>query len=473
MSDMSSDETTTKTSAPTFDWFRRFQGQEQIDGDKSKTDAVAPAEPEPRPVLPKRRSKAPIASPAVAPKAKPDTLAMPKGNRVADDHNATMLERTLSALDQINFTFRYDLFRHQYHVGDTALQERIGNNLEHALLVLRTTIMNRHKFDPGPEKLKAAVYRMCIDHSFNPVLDYLDGLEWDGTPRLDSWLSIYLGAPDGPLNRAIGRKVLIAAVQRARKPGCKFDHIMVLEGPQGSGKSSAIKILAGDFFSDAEIIGQNGREVMELCGGVWLYEISELEGLGKRDVAHVKAFCSRTHDKARPAYGYATVERGRTCIFIGSTNGTDYLADETGNRRFWPVTTGKINLAALEQDRDQLWAEAATADSESLVIDRSLWGEAAERAAARLPDDPWQDILAKVETMPDAPGNVERIASEIRVTSEFLLSSVLCINRAQLRVSDSRRLAGAMKRLEWIGPKTFRMGEKTIKGYVKAIRQTW
>src|SRR5215469_2997496 len=242
---------------------------------------------------------------------------------------------------------------------------------------------------------------------------------------------------------------------------------MVWEGPQGSGKSSAIKILAGDFFSDAEIIGQSGREVMELCGGVWLYEISELEGLGKRDVAHVKAFCSRTHDKARPAYGYAPVERGRTCIFIGTTNSDNYLADETGNRRFWPVATTTIDLDALTRDRGQLWAEAAAAEAigETLVIDPALWSEAAERADARLPDDPWQYTLAAVETMPD----VERVDGEIRVASEFLLDGVLRFDRARVKVGDNRRLAGVMRRLGWTGPKTFRMGAKTVKGYVKKI----
>jgi predicted P-loop ATPase len=158
--------------------------------------------------------------------------------------------------------------------------------------------------------------------------------------------------------------------------------------------------------------------------------------LGKRDVSHVKAFVSRTHDRARPAYGFATVEQGRTCIFIGSTNGTDYLADETGNRRFWPVSTGKIDLAALERDRDQLWAEAATAEAtgEALVIDPALWGEAAARADARLPDDPWQDILATVETMPSA--NVERIDGEIRVTTQFLLDEVLRFDRARIKTGD-------------------------------------
>ena len=188
-------------------------------------------------------------------------------------------------------------------------------------------------------------------------------------------------------------------------------------------------------------------------------------------MAHVKAFASRTHDKARPAYGYAPVERGRTCVFIGTTNGTDYLVDETGNRRFWPVATSKIDLAALERDRDQLWAEvvAAEATGEALTIDPALWGEAAERADARLPSDPWQDNLAAVDNMPDAGGSLERVDGEIRVASEFLLEGVLRLNRGQAKMSDSKRLAGVMKRLGWAGPKTFRMGTKTVKGYVKEI----
>jgi Virulence-associated protein E len=165
------------------------------------------------------------------------------------------------------------------------------------------------------------------------------------------------------------------------------------------------------------------------------------------------------------------VEQGRTCVFIGTTNGSEYLADETGNRRFWPVATDKIDIAALERDRDQLWAEATAAEAtgEALTIDPALWGEAAERADARLPDDPWQDILASVEGMPNAGGSIEQIDGEIRVTPEFLLDGVLGFNRARVRVGDSKRLADVMKRLGWTGPKPLRMGAKVIKGYVKEI----
>ena len=332
--------------------------------------------------------------------------------------------------------------------------------------MLRTMIVSKFRFDPGVERIKAAVYRLCLGNAFNPVSDYLDAVEWDGTPRLDTWLSTYLGAADDQLNSAIGRKVLIAAVRRVRVPGCKFDQILVLEGRQGSGKSSALKILAGDYFSDAEIIGQHGREVLELTQGVWIFELSELEGLGKRDVSHVKAFCSRTHDKARPAYGYVPVERGRTCIFIGTTNG-DYLADESGNRRFWPVATTDIDLDALERDRNQLWAEAAAAEAtgETLVIDPALWSKAAERATERLPSDPWEDMLAKIETTGNT--NVERVDGEMRVTTEFLLEGMLRFNPAQVGMKDTKRLARVMRRLGWKGPRALRMGDKPVKGYVK------
>jgi virulence-associated protein E len=210
---------------------------------------------------------------------------------------------------------------------------------------------------------------------------------------------------------------------------------------------------------------------MEQTTGVWLYEISELEGLGKREVAHVKAFARRQYDRARPAYGHALEKRGRTCIFIGTTNSNDYLKDETGNRSFWPVVTGEIDLDALARDRDQLWAEAAAIEEmdETLVIDKALWSEAAAVVDARLPDDPWEDILAKVETTPNAGGSLERADGYIKVTSEFLLDGVLGISRVQVNQNHTKRLARVMERLGWEKPPNVRIGTTVAKGYRKKI----
>src|SRR5262249_53696778 len=308
----------------------------------------------------------------------------------AYDRERPTLEKTIAALLTMGIHFSYDLFRRRYRVGDYALKEEFGESIDNAILVLRTHITEKLGFDPR-SYIEPAVFRLCLENAFNPVLDYLDGLKWDRKPRLDTWLRTYLGATEGPLNRVFGRKVLIAAVRRARKPGTKFDPMLVLEGEQDTGKSSAVKILAGEFFRDEEIISKSNKEAQELTCGVWLYEMSELVGLSKRDVEHVKNFLSRTHDSARGVWGRKLEDQPRTCVFIGTCNRSDYLSDDTGNRRFWPVPTAKIDLDALARDRDQLWAEATVAEAagEELIIDQELRSEAAILANSRLADDPW------------------------------------------------------------------------------------
>jgi predicted P-loop ATPase len=174
---------------------------------------------------------------------------------------------------------------------------------------------------------------------------------------VDVWPTTYLGAEPTPLNKAIGRIVLLAGVRRIRRPGSKFDTIMVLEGPQGGGKSTAIKMLAGpENFSDQELLTLDAKAQMEALEGVWILEIAELEGISRADTAKVKAFASRSDDNARPAYARFKEKRPRQTIFIGTTNDDKYLRDMTGNRRFWPVKIGQIDLEALARDRDQLWA---------------------------------------------------------------------------------------------------------------------
>src|SRR5262249_8349044 len=157
---------------------------------------------------------------------------------------------------------------------------------------------NRHIWD--------AAIQCGLEKSFDPVLKYLDGLKWDGVPRLDRWFETYLGADDTPLNRATGKLILVAAVRRARVPGAKFDQVVVLEGDEGKNKSSAVEVLAGgpDYFSDQHILGVSDLKQQENLQGKWLYEIADLTGIAKAEVEQVKAFVSRTVDRCRPAYGH-------------------------------------------------------------------------------------------------------------------------------------------------------------------------
>jgi Virulence-associated protein E len=390
----------------------------------------------------------------------------------AYDRERPMLEKTIAALQTLGIHFSYDLFRRRWHVGDHVLKEQFGDSTDNAILVLRTHITEKLGFDPRGHT-EAAVFRLCLEHAFNPVLDYLDGLKWDGKPRLDTWLMTYLGATEGALNRVFGRKVLIAAARRARIPGTKFDQMMVLEGEQDTGKSSAVKILAGDFFRDEEIVSKSNKEVQELTCGVWLYEMSELVGLTKRDVEHVKNFLSRTHDSARGAWGRKLEDQARTCVFIGTCNRSDYLSDDTGNRRFWPVSTGEIDLDALKRDRDQLWAEANIAEQagEELTIDRKLRDEAAILADSRLADDPWDQRLAEVERMAvQIDGKFSREFGEMRASSDWLLRDVLDINPNVIGMAHSKRLAASMRRLGWKGPKNLKINSHPdLKGYTRSL----
>ena len=203
------------------------------------------------------------------------------------------------------------------------------------------------------------VSRVAQDSRHHPVRDYLTQSRL-GTvgPELTHWLPDYLGA-DGPdaYLEAIGPAFLISAVARVRAPGCQVDHVLVLESRQGTGKTSVVRALGQPWITEGLPDLANKDAALHLAG-VWLVELSELAGMRRSEVEHVKAFLSRNVDRYRPPYGRRTVDVPRQCVFIATTNELAYLRDPTGNRRYWPVRCTDIDLAAVGRDRDQLWAEA-------------------------------------------------------------------------------------------------------------------
>jgi predicted P-loop ATPase len=394
----------------------------------------------------------------------------------------------LIAIKELTVDCRYDLFHQNIIVKgyQTSLTKGdVLEDLDNTALKVRQTVLTKFGFDPGINHTLDALKMTAFDHVFDPVCDYLSSLRWDGAPRLDNWLTAYCGAPDTPLNRAIGRKMLIAAVRRARNPGCKFDYIIVFESyQQGVGKSTVLKILAGEEnFSDAEILGLDKQEQQEAVQGVWIYEIAELEGLTKAEVTKVKMFASKTHDMARPAYGRDRRDLPRRCIFVATTNDDKYLRDTTGNRRFWPVKTPLIDLEAISRDRDQLWAEAVLAESagESLVIPEALWPDATKQQLARMEIDPWEDTLkAKFVKLIERDASIDGCfigASdnngdpEWRVSTSYILDNVLQIPTDRQFQNHSKRLSGVMRTLGWTRSETtFRIGSAVCRGFVKPYR---
>ena len=308
-------------------------------------------------------------------------------------------------MEMLDIVCRKDTFHEKMLVGGHPIQAWAGDLSDDVVHMLRKVIKARFGFDAGEKNMRDAAIQLCLENQFNPVVDYLDGLVWDRVPRLGQWVVRYLAAPDTPLNREFGRLMLIAAVRRARHPGTKFDQIVVLEGREGTGKSSAIKILAGEEnFSDQNILAASDKEQQEAFCGVWLHEIAELAGMRRTDVERIKQFASRTEDRARPAYGRIRVDMKRRGIFIATTNETTYLKSETGNRRFWPLATGAIDLEALARDRDQLWAEAAhlEASGESIVLDEKFRPVAEETQSERMDGDEWtESVIAAVKGKTD------------------------------------------------------------------------
>lgn len=218
------------------------------------------------------------------------------------------------------------------------------------------------KIEPPVNIIGEVINQIASKNTFHPVRDYLESLEWDGVPRLDNWMETYLGAKGHPdYIKAVSRKFLVAAVARVYQPGIKFDHMPILEGIQGVGKSTVGRILASSkWFYDSDLNLHDKDSSLNLQGQ-WIVEMGELANISKADVRQIKSYVVREVDKVRPPYGKRMVESPRQCVFFGTTNDDAYLKDKSGNRRFLPIEVSTIDLKSLRKDRDQLWAEALIA----------------------------------------------------------------------------------------------------------------
>jgi len=212
------------------------------------------------------------------------------------------------------------------------------------------------------KRMYAAMTICSHRHKFNDVQEYLTSLQWDDVKRVDMLLTDYLGAEDSVYTRAVIRKSLAAAVARAMKPGTKYDCVPILAGAQGLGKSTFLRLLGRQWYSDS-LQSFEGKEASEMIQGIWVNELGELNGLSRSETNAVKQFLSRTEDIFREPYGRHTGRYPRRCVFFGTTNDVEFLRDRTGNRRFWPVDVGLLQpvknvFTELENEVDQIWAEA-------------------------------------------------------------------------------------------------------------------
>ena len=295
--------------------------------------------------------------------------------------------------------------------------------------------------------------------SFHPVQEYLNSLRWDGVPRITTWLHAYCGVEDNLYTQTVGRKWLISAVNRALHPGCKVDSCLILEGKQNIGKSRALNILGGDWYTD-QIKDLDSNDAALQASRVWIVEIGELDAFRKSETTAFKAFLSRQIDQFRPAYGRHVQTFNRQCVFAGTTNQDQYLHDETGNRRFWPVRCHQILQNALATDRDQLWAEAVVAANSGepcWIEDLDVLAAATSEANTRFINDAWADKLI--------PWVADRLAMGERfVTTAQLLESCLDMRTKDWNQRDQERVAKILRQLGFERRK-FRSGSTLVWGF--------
>lgn len=333
--------------------------------------------------------------------------------------------------------------------GESTTPYRRGRRLDDSAISEVIRRLNRHGMRKvSSETAYRAVVAVAEQNATNPLKDYLRGLQWDGVLRADQWLTTYLGAPDTPYTRAIGRMWMVGAVARAMRPGCKNDYMLVLQGLQGAGKSAVLRALGGDWFSDQLPDVKNRKEAAQHLRGVWIAEIAEMSATRKADAEALKHFITTTTERYRPPYGRVEVEEPRTCVLVGTTNEETFLRDTTGNRRFWPVTTGTVQLEAITRDRNQLWAEAVAAfgQGERHYPDKDFEREhITPEQAAREDVDPWEDVLA--DAIKQERSACERNKEPLHITLQTLTEKYLRIERGRASANDGRRVAAIMRRL--------------------------
>lgn len=272
----------------------------------------------------------------------------------------------------------------------------------------------------------------------NEPRDWIKSLEWDGTPRVLSLFSKYFGAPESEYTSTISKNFMVSMVARLFKPGCKVDNMVILEGNQGAFKSSALKALAGKWFTENNN-DMNRNDFFQALDGFMLVELSELDSFNKSEATRIKTVLSTASDNYRSPYGRHTENRPRQSIFVGTTNESDYLRDSTGGRRFWPISCGNIELDQITNDREQLFAEAYR-----LFLSGENWWIVPESAKIeqemRRERDPWEEVLSDFCASYNG----------VFITTADLAKQALGVEYDKLSSMISRRIGKIMRSFGWV-----------------------
>jgi|TARA_R110000803_G_scaffold44646_1_gene94421 predicted P-loop ATPase len=272
----------------------------------------------------------------------------------------------------------------------------------------------------------------------NPLTSWLNKSVWDGVPRMDEWLVRACGGEDNKLNREIGRRWLIQCIARAMEPGCKADCVLILVGPQGARKSTTFRILGSpEYFCDTPMDIGSSNAYMQIHRA-WIYEVAELDSIRRARNSSTKAFLSAQEDTFRLPYARQTVTLKRHTVFCGTTNKAEFITDETGSRRYWPIQVGKMDTDWTEHNRSQLWSEAVVAykNGEKWYLENETQEELNKQSSDFRQFDPWHEIVERYIR-----------ANGLNMSTTDLMEQGLKLEKYQMTRASEMRVGDIMRQL--------------------------
>lgn len=309
--------------------------------------------------------------------------------------------------------------------------------------MLSMWIGESYDFEPSTDRLQSLIVAISMQNPIHPIRDYLESChkKWidanKPTGHATMWAEIYLGAEYSEATRLFEKTWLISAVARIFEPGCKADNVLILEGKQGLLKSTALSILAGDWFSDSKL-DFTDKDSLMLIHENWIIEMPELDQLKKSESEKAKSFFGRREDKFRAPYGHNLLTRRRQCVFAGTTNTSDYLKDSTGNRRYMPIECKTIDIKSLKEDRDLIWGEAVDLykNGEQWWYDNML-KYVQDAQDARFAEDVWQGLIE------------DFLENKDNITIQIILGECLKFEINRMDKMSRNRVADILRRIGW------------------------
>lgn len=347
------------------------------------------------------------------------------------------IETILRESTDLRDRLRYDTLAQTIHVTDGPFAG-LSTGLD---VALANWLDRKWELHVSSAQVAEQILHVARRHgSYDPLVDYLTSIAWDGTPRIDTWLATYCRAEATDYHAVVGARWLIAGVARGLSPGAKVDTVLVFLGPQGAKKSTTFSVLGGPWYSDTPlVVGDKDSYIAASLS--WIHEMAELASVRKADIEAYKAFTSASEDKVRPPYGRVRETFRRRCVFAGTTNDPDILQDHTGNRRYWIVPVGDIDIDSLRRDRDQLWAEAVVryhAGEQWWLTDAEQAMSDASHERYQVDPDPWVPKL--VDWIHRHPAQAEFVMVDL--ANNALSIKVPDVNRHKMHLCRAFRAAG-------------------------------